>query len=409
MSTMSCGSDPDSQFLGEIGRQIGGETGPAPQPEPTMPRSLSVAADSPDPVGELARELGPDPFALIVLFVSLEAALGPLLDRMAQRFPGTQIVGCTTAGEINATGYASGQIVALAFPAAGFVAAPVLFEDIDQLDTRRTIAKVLDARQALSAHVTSHPHDAAILLVDGLSGQEEALVAALSSGLGQVQMIGGSAGDAGEFRNASVFSGRRVLQNAAILCLLRSKGEMRDFSLDHTRASAARMIVTAADPASRAALRINDEPAAQEYARLIGLPVEALSSHVFATHPVLVRAGGRYHARAIRHVGAGNALVFFSAVAEGMVLTVSEPGDMAAHLKTELGRLSQPRAPALILGFDCIFRRIDAEGRQQATEVSRLLARHRVIGFSTYGEQYGGLHVNQTLTGIAFYPPEQTG
>jgi hypothetical protein len=31
-----------------------------------------------------------------------------------------------------------------------------------------------------------------------------------------------------------------------------------------------------------------------------------------------------------------------------------------------------------------------------------LLAGCRVVGFSTYGEQFRGMHVNQTLTGIAF-------
>ena len=42
---------------------------------------------------------------------------------------------------------------------------------------------------------------------------------------------------------------------------------------------------------------------------------------------------------------------------------------------------------------------------QQTTEVSRILAENRVTGFSTYGEQIGPLHVNHTMTGIAFYPP----
>jgi hypothetical protein len=28
-----------------------------------------------------------------------------------------------------------------------------------------------------------------------------------------------------------------------------------------------------------------------------------------------------------------------------------------------------------------------------------------VVGFSTYGEQINGLHVNQTMTGVAIYPP----
>jgi len=28
------------------------------------------------------------------------------------------------------------------------------------------------------------------------------------------------------------------------------------------------------------------------------------------------------------------------------------------------------------------------------------------VGFSTYGEQLNSMHVNQTLTGVAFYPPD---
>jgi len=39
--------------------------------------------------------------------------------------------------------------------------------------------------------------------------------------------------------------------------------------------------------------------------------------------------------------------------------------------------------------------------RPDAREVAEILAPYPFVGFSTYGEQYNGLHVNQTLTGIA--------
>ncbi len=38
--------------------------------------------------------------------------------------------------------------------------------------------------------------------------------------------------------------------------------------------------------------------------------------------------------------------------------------------------------------------------------MSRILSRHRVFGFSTYGEQFNSVHVSQTLTGVAIYPPQ---
>ena len=38
--------------------------------------------------------------------------------------------------------------------------------------------------------------------------------------------------------------------------------------------------------------------------------------------------------------------------------------------------------------------------------LSGILSENRVIGFSTYGEQVNSMHVNQTLTGVAIYPPD---
>jgi hypothetical protein len=53
------------------------------------------------------------------------------------------------------------------------------------------------------------------------------------------------------------------------------------------------------------------------------------------------------------------------------------------------------------LGFDCILRRLEAEQKQKSLDVSQVLKRHGVVGFSTYGEQYRSMHVNQTFTGVA--------
>ena len=55
----------------------------------------------------------------------------------------------------------------------------------------------------------------------------------------------------------------------------------------------------------------------------------------------------------------------------------------------------------LIIGFDCILRRLELLNRGQRDDVREILGRAPVAGFSTYGEQYNGVHVSQTLTGVA--------
>jgi hypothetical protein len=165
------------------------------------------------------------------------------------------------------------------------------------------------------------------------------------------------------------------------------------------------MVVTRADPARRIVQEINAEPAAREYARLLGKDPAQLTTFTFAAHPVVVRVGGQHHVRAIQRINEDGDLVFFSAIDEGLVLTLAEPQDIARHLNGALADLARDRAPAAILACDCILRRIEAQEKQSYRAVSDILRRHGVTGFSTYGEQMNGMHVNQTMTGVALYPP----
>lgn len=380
----------------------------APDVAQHAPRSASVAAYRPDAVDCLARDLGAGPFAQLCLFVSPGADLARICAQMAERYPQCAICGCSTAGEITSRGYDEGQIVAFGLPARGFEVETLVFEDLDHLDARQVISELLRARQSLTRRAApAFVHECALLLVDGLSGQEDALVAALAGGLGAVPIVGGSAADGGRFERTELFARGRLLRSGAALMLVRSLGPVRPFSFDDLHPTARYMVVTGADPSLRLVTHLNDEPAAQEYARLLGVTPDRLSPFVFAENPVLVRAGGRHHVRAIQDIRSDGALVFFAAVAEGLVLTIAEPGDMAGHLEEALTGLARDVAPTAILGFDCLFRRIEATGRQRLRALSDILSRHAVTGFSTYGEQIGAMHVNQTLTGLAFYPPEE--
>lgn len=377
-----------------------------PEPGPGCPRSASAPVSAPDALRRIAEELGPGPFAQVFIFADPGAEIVALAQEGPVLWPGAEVVGCTTAGEITARGYDEGQIVGFALPAAAFSTATLIIENLDRLDTKALVSELLRTRQSLARRAFGRSKEFAVLLVDGLSGQEDQLVSALSGGLGPVPVFGGSAGDGSRFEKAELFAQGRQFTNAAVLTLVRSACDIKLFSFNHLRPTTSRMVVTGADPESRAVVRINDEPAAQEYARLLGLSVQDLSPTVFAANPVLVRVGGRYHARSIQQVGAGDSLVFFAAIDEGLVLTLGEPDDISAHLARELDALSSHRAPSAVLGFDCIFRRYEAEGKQCSRQVSDTLARHGVIGFSTYGEQIGAMHVNQTMTGVAFFPPK---
>ena len=168
----------------------------------------------------------------------------------------------------------------------------------------------------------------------------------------------------------------------------------------HFSPTETRAVVTAAIPEKRRILELNAEPAADEYARLTGIARDRLTPTEFARRPLLLRTGRRHHVRAISEVTEDGGLSLMSAIDTGTVLTLGRAEDMTQGFLQALSAL--PRPPLMVLGFDCILRRLALERAGLATVMSDLFTRFRVAGFNTYGEQHSGMHVNQTFVGLAF-------
>lgn len=367
-------------------------------------RRSHAMANDPAAMLHLATDLGPG-LALVLVFVSPTVDFATTMTSASKAFGNTPVLGCTTAGEI-AGGYIEGRIVAVGFPACDFAVETITIPDLDAIEPAALIDRMIRARQRLGAQHPKFTHEFAYLLVDGSTQREDVLMAAAGHGLGPVPLFGGSAGDGTYFGQSFVAQGARVRTNAAFLTFVRTRCPVKVFSFDHLVVGNGRMVVTGADPAIRRVREINAAPAAAEYARLLGKPPGQLDPFTFAAHPLVVQAGGRYHVRSIQRVENGTDLVFFSAIDEGVVLTLATPRDIARSLEESLRGLAEAGPLDSILTCDCILRRIEAQQKQKTREVSAVLARHNVFGFSTYGEQFGAMHVNLTMTGVAIYAPD---
>jgi len=358
-------------------------------------------------LSHLADEIGTDDLSLVVLFVSPAGDLPAIAAEAKAVFGSTPVIGCTTAGEISPKGYTENEIVAVGFPDSHFVSLVQLIDKLEQLVPQDVMGTTVKLRGELARMAPDWTTEFAFLMVDGLSLLEDQLVSALSTALGPTQLFGGSAGDRLDFQQTFVLHDGRMHGDAAVLALIRTDCNVKVFNFDHLAPSERKMVVTEADPERRVVRQINAEPAAREYARIVGMDPEQLSPFIFAAHPVVVRVGGKHHVRAIQKVEQNGDLTFFSAIDEGLVLTLADPQDIAQHLDGALGDLSKAAKPEAIIACDCILRRVEAEQKQAIGALSRTLSANKVIGFSTYGEQMNSVHVNQTLTGVAIYPPDR--
>ncbi len=345
-----------------------------------------------------------DHSGLALAFISSRYDCDAMAASLQREFGALPLIGCTTAGEIGPLGYMEGGMSGLTLGRNDLTYEIGFIEGVSRLDTRRGQAFAYGLRQRLAQRVDSFDPSRcfALLLIDGLCGHEELVARAIHDGLGGIPMVGGSAGDGLNFQQTAVLYDGRFRSDAAVLLVATTQHPFTTFKTQHFVCATQRMVVTGAIPERRIATEINGFPAAQEYARAIGLNVSQLNPLVFSANPVVVKIGGADFVRSIQKVNPDGSMTFFCAIDEGIVFNIARGVDLVDNLNTLFNDLQQRIGPPrLVIGCDCILRRLELTQSGAIDEASAILRHHNVVGFSTYGEQFRGLHVNQTFTGIA--------
>lgn len=367
-------------------------------------RGSSQAADPRVAARELWDAIRQPELSFALFHCSPEYDLPALGRELGELFQGAPLIGCTTAGEITPSGYLSGSLTGVSVGSRDFEVVTTRIDDLrsfqvaqGQETTRRMLSQLAARGPAPTGRNTF-----AYLLIDGLSNQEESVVSGLSRALGDVPLFGGSAGDGTRFRETFIYHDGAFRSDAAVFSLVRTAEPFVVFKTQHFVSSEEKMVVTEADPGRRIVTEINGEPAGREYARVVGLDVEELTPLIFSTYPVVVKVGGAYYVRSIQKVNADESLTFFCAIDEGIVLTVARGVDLVENLRQAFVDVRRAvGAPQLVLGCDCILRNLELDQKGIKAEVAEIMAENNVIGFATYGEQFNGMHVNQTFTGVA--------
>jgi hypothetical protein len=343
-------------------------------------------------------------FALVFFSQSLvdAAALAAALRTHASSL---RYAGCSTAGEITPQGLEEGHMLAILLPSSTFTAASTMVADLSSSGIDGITAEVAALRRSLRARLSDDlgRNVFALCFIDGLSYAEEAVTSAIHWGLDDIPLIGGSAGDDLKFETTRLICNGRAASDSAVIVLVATEIPFQVFKTDNFVPTDEKLVVTASDPDHRIVREFNAANAAEEYSASVGIMPETLTPLSFASHPVVVRVGGEYYCRSIQKMNPDGSLSFFCAIDDGIVLSIAQPKGMVESTEAALNDVADRLGGIdMVLGFDCVLRRLDAQNRQITREMSELYRSHKVIGFGTYGEQYRSMHLNQTFTGIAF-------
>ncbi|MDY7578949.1 FIST N-terminal domain-containing protein [Herbaspirillum sp. RTI4] len=367
-------------------------------------RAHSFEMDARKAVLEFHAAVSQPDMQLVIFFCSTNYDLDVLAAEMRRLFVGVQVVGCTAAGEIGPSGYLKHSLSGASFPTAICKVVSGRLDELQDFD----FYKGHEFTQALMQKLRGKVADAglknsfALMLIDGLSIREELVVHAFQHALDNIPLVGGSAADNQEFLCAQVYADGNFHSASAALILINTCLPFRVFQSQDFISDQEQMVVTQADTARRIVREINGRPAAQEYARLAGVSVADLHSYHFASLPVVVMVDGVEYVRGIQKTESDGSLTFLCAIEGGLVLRIAHRVDLVSNLEQTFSAIKAAIGkPQLVLGFDCFQRRMEIEQMGIKDTVGKIFQDNNTIGFNSYGEQIHGMHVNQSLTGIA--------
>ncbi|MFC2728126.1 MAG: methyl-accepting chemotaxis protein [Centipeda sp. (in: firmicutes)] len=249
----------------------------------------------------------------------------------------------------------------------------------------------------------------AFVYVDGVSACESFVLRALYDAESlPCPYIGGSAGGALDFSHTYIYNGREVLENHAVVLVVKLAGDYR-YSVFKTQAAEEtgekwtvigsdttfRTVETVANAEGRP-VPLTDVLMDYLHVSDIAVLTDALADYTFATH-----VGNQFYIRSLQRIDeAAKRMYFFCDITAGEELYLMRRAKFLETLKSDYAGFAKGKpAPIGVVMNDCILRRLTFAGELAGAD---LFDGMPIAGYSALGE-IAGMHINETLTAIFFY------
>ncbi len=367
---------------------------------------ISKKSNSALALAEIRDLLNIDSPNIVMLFISNKYDFSLLGKKIKELFGNTQVIACSTAGEISAEGYSEHSISGFSLKSDHYLIKNIFIKKLSELNIDDLSLYQQQIKSFTDNYKTKKNYKAfSTILIDGLSVKEETVLGLLDTVLQGIPLAGGSAGDGLRFIETFVYYEGKFYKNAACLTLFATDLPFKIFKSQHFSKTESKLVITEAIPEERIVTEINGEPAAEAYAKILGVDIEKFDAMVFSKYPLMLNVGGEFYVRSIQKVNADKSLTFYCAIDVGLVLTLATKENILNSIQENFDNIKKDinELEGCLL-FECILRQLEISDMPEVDKkkIFSIYAENKSIGFHTYGEQFGPLHINQTLTGVAF-------
>jgi len=354
-------------------------------------------------VNRLTEEIGQPDIKAVIYFFSLSLEEHDLPREFARAFPGADCIGASMCGGWSSEGALKTGVAAMSLSGDEVAQVFVSFQEGVKKDPIAAAHAAIAELKQKTVNEKINPDEClGLIFFDGLClGELIMKEFTMEQGL-NMAFIGGAAADEMSFSRTLVSFNGRVSGDGLAVVILKMKIPFFFGHYVHYLPTEKSFIITRVEKMQRIAWEINGEPAAEFYARQLGLDESRLTVDVFARNPLGLILGESVYVRSPNRIVEGGGLQFYSYIEAGTKVSLLRQGDIIANANKSIERASQFLTGIQgCLLFNCMQRYLELIELDKIDAFNDVFKKYRMIGFNTYGEELF-THHNQTLTAVFF-------
>ncbi|GHU48031.1 hypothetical protein FACS1894200_04340 [Spirochaetia bacterium] len=366
--------------------------------------AIKVAMRKTLDIAGLSKELEQPAIKVVIYFFSIDLVPQEPHKAIKKAFPQATCIGSSMIGGWCTDGVLAKGIVAMSLSSDEVAQAFVSFKEGVKKDPSRTAQAVLDELKRALNSQNINPNDyMGIILFDGLCHAEDIInTFTLAKGF-NLPIVGGAAADEGQFVKTFVSADTNLSDDGLVVMIMKMKIPFICNHYVHYTPTSTSFVVSKVDTAKRIVWEIDNKPAAEVYAKHIGVsnPAVLTPTH-FAKNPVGIVMADTVYVRSIDKVTGGTGLQFHCCLQEATRVYLLKQGDIIANAQSSLDNAATylPNVQGALL-FNCMLRYMELQDLHKVEAFNSTFKHLNFIGFNTFGEELY-THHNQTLTAVFF-------
>lgn len=345
--------------------------------------------------------------ALVIFLASTKYDFELATKEIKKYFPKSEVVGATTSGEIVKEGFINDSIILTTLICDKTKVKATLIKDAVKFPVleRNKISQAAKECGISCTDSNSHKNAFAMTFINGNHNIEEMVLSLFYAVIknDEFQLVGGSAGDDLKFEKTLVSLNGEVTSTGAVIVFVKTSCNFKVIKENIYHPIGESIVLTDVDIENRKIVKINHRKPIDVLSEKINIPKHQLGDKLLE-YPLGRVIGDETYICSIKNFDEQGNLYSYINVMPNTKLEILKSSNVAQILENTCKEIQEEIGNVKFVFFiNCILRTLDLKNMKQCSLVAKTYEKYfpTFCGFSSYGEQYNKLCLNQTVVMIA--------